>query len=63
MDIGYFRMPYSNQMFANDFSQEYYDHDLMKKNRSSAIAAAKAATKWGIILGKPNQYVLSCLNP
>ena len=50
-------------MFAIAFSQEYYDHDLMKKNRSSAIAAAKTATKWGIILGKPNQYCLSYVHP
>ena len=34
------------------FSQEYYDHTLMKKNRSTAIETAKNAQKWGIILGK-----------
>jgi len=42
---------YRYDPYSKVFSQEYYDHDLMKKNRSSAIAAAKTAAKWGIILG------------
>ena len=33
------------------FSQEYYDHDLMKSNRQKAIAAAAGAECWGLILG------------
>jgi len=42
---------YRYDPYSKVFSQEYYDHDLMKKNRSNAISLAKNSKKWGIILG------------
>ena len=33
------------------FSQEYYDHDLMKANRHGAIVRAAEADTWGLVLG------------
>ena len=33
------------------FSQEYYDHDLMKANRHGAIVKAAEADTWGLVLG------------
>jgi len=37
--------------YSKVFSQEYYDHELMKRNRKSAIEAASQANTWGLILG------------
>jgi len=37
--------------YSKIFSQEFYDHELMKGNRKSAIETAKSSLKWGIILG------------
>jgi len=37
--------------YSKVFSREYYDHDLMKKNRKSAIEKAITADTWGLILG------------
>ena len=37
--------------YSKVFSEEFYDHDLMRKNRSGAIEAASKARTWGIILG------------
>merc|ERR1719167_1255013 len=37
--------------YSKVFSQEYYDHDLMKKYRKSAIEKAITADTWGLILG------------
>ena len=39
-------------MIMSIFSEEGYDHELMKKNRLEAINQAKDAKTWGIILGK-----------
>lgn len=36
--------------YSKVFSQEYYDHDLMKSNRKDAIQAASEAHTWGLIL-------------
>ena len=36
--------------YSKVFSQEYYDHDLMKENRREAIQAASEADTWGLIL-------------
>ena len=36
--------------YSKVFSQEYYDHDLMKANRREAIQAASQADTWGLIL-------------
>ena len=33
------------------FTEEFYDHELMRKNRKNAIEKAAAADKWGVILG------------
>ncbi len=33
------------------FSEEFYDHALMKSNRKAAIDKASKAKTWGIILG------------
>ena len=33
------------------FSQEFYDHELMKRNRHEAIGRAAEADTWGLILG------------
>lgn len=37
--------------YSKIFSQEYYDHELMKKNRLSAIETARESDSWGLILG------------
>jgi len=37
--------------YSKIFSQEYYDHDLMKKNRKNAIEKAMETDTWGLILG------------
>lgn len=37
--------------YSKVFSQEYYDHDLMKNNRKAAIDTASQAETWGLILG------------
>jgi len=42
---------YRYDPYSKVFSQEYYDHDLMKSNRQKAIAAAAGAECWGLILG------------
>ena len=33
------------------FSEEFYDHELMKKNRLHAVETAKQSQTWGLILG------------
>ena len=37
--------------YSKVFSREYYDHDLMKKNRKNAIEKAVESQTWGLILG------------
>ena len=37
--------------YSKVFSQEYYDHELMKRNRHEAIERAAGADTWGLILG------------
>jgi len=37
--------------YSKIFSEEFYDHELMKKNRQNAIKSAAKADTWGIILG------------
>lgn len=37
--------------YSKIFSEEFYNHDLMKKNRKNAIESATKADTWGIILG------------
>ena len=39
------------------FSQEYYDHELMKRNRHEAIERAAEADTWGLILGTLGRQV------
>ena len=42
---------YRYDPYSKVLSREYYDHDLMKKNRHQAIETAKQADTWGLILG------------
>lgn len=42
---------YRYDPYSKVFSQEYYDHDLMKRNRKAAIETASGADTWGLILG------------
>jgi len=42
---------YRYDPYSKVFSREYYDHDLMKKNRKNAIEKAVEAPTWGLILG------------
>jgi len=42
---------YRYDPYSKVFSREYYDHDLMKKNRKNAIEKAVEAQTWGLILG------------
>lgn len=42
---------YRYDPYSKVFSQEYYDHELMKKNRHEAIERAAGADTWGLILG------------
>jgi len=42
---------YRYDPYSKVLSREYYDHDLMKKNRQQAIETAKQADTWGLILG------------
>ena len=37
--------------YDKKFTEEFYDHELMRKNRKDAIEKAAAADKWGVILG------------
>ena len=37
--------------YSKVFSEEFYDHALMKSRRKEAIDSAKNAQNWGIILG------------
>lgn len=37
--------------YSKKFTEEFYDHKLMKKNRRGAIEKARGAKSWGIILG------------
>jgi len=37
--------------YSKVFTEEFYDHELMRKNRKNAIEKAAAADKWGVILG------------
>ena len=39
-------------MIMNMFSEEGYDHELMKRNRLNAINQARNSKTWGIILGE-----------
>jgi len=42
---------YRYDPYSKVFSREYYDHDLMKKNRREAIEKAASCDTWGLILG------------
>jgi len=42
---------YRYDPYSKVFSREYYDHELMKKNRKYAIEKAVEAETWGLILG------------
>jgi len=52
--------------YSKIFSEEFYDHELMKKNRQEAISTACKADTWGIILGtlgrQGNPKILSHLS-
>lgn len=37
--------------YSKVLSQEYYDHDLMRRNRQGAIQQARESSTWGLILG------------
>lgn len=37
--------------YSKMFSEEFYDHSLMKANRRNAIEVAKSSSTWGLILG------------
>lgn len=37
--------------YDKKFTEEFYDHELMKNNRKAAIESAKSAHKFGVILG------------
>ena len=39
------------------FTEEFYDHELMRKNRKEAIEKAANADKWGLILGTLGRQV------
>jgi len=56
---------YRYDPYSKVFSQEYYDHELMKKNRREAIRKAVDSDSWGLILGtlgrQGNPNVLSHL--
>lgn len=42
---------YRYDPYSKVFSREYYDHDLMKKNRKTEIERARDGKTWAIILG------------
>jgi len=42
---------YRYDPYSKVLSREYYDHELMRKNRQKAIDTAKQADTWGLILG------------
>ena len=50
--------------YEKKFTEEFYDHELMRKNRKEAIEKAAAADKWGVILGtlgrqaSMNEYIV-----
>lgn len=37
--------------YSKVFSREYYDHEAMRALRLQAIAEARLARRWGLILG------------
>lgn len=37
--------------YSKEFSQEFYEHEQMKKNRQGAISTASKASRFGLILG------------
>jgi len=37
--------------YSKEFTREYYEHDLMKKNRLAAVNTASKSSKFGLILG------------
>nr|CAG4647502.1 EOG090X0GO2 [Megafenestra aurita] len=42
---------YKYDPYSKILTQEYYDHDQMKKNRQTAITKAASGSKFGLILG------------
>lgn len=48
---------YKYDPYDKKFTQEFYDHELMKSNRQSAIKIAAKASKFGIILGTLGRQV------
>ena len=42
---------YRYDPYSKVLSREYYDHELMRKNRQNAIETAKQTDTWGLILG------------
>ena len=44
--------------YSKKFTQEYYEHEEMKKNRLAAITTASKASKFGLILGTLGRQVL-----
>ena len=42
---------YRYDPYNKEFTREYYDHELMRRNRSSEIERARQGKTWGIILG------------
>ena len=42
---------YRYDPYSKVLSREYYDHELMRKNRQKAIETAKQTDTWGLILG------------
>ena len=42
---------YQYDPYSKKFTREYYDHELMRKTRRSAISEASSAKRFGLILG------------
>lgn len=51
--------------YAKKFTEEFYDHESMRKSREDAIAQSVNASRFGIILGtlghQGSPKVLDCL--
>lgn len=48
---------YKYDPYSKILTQEYYDHDQMKKNRQTAITKAASGSKFGLILGTLGRQV------
>ena len=48
---------YKYDPYNKEFTQEYYEHDQMKKNRQTAINTAATGSRFGLILGTLGRQV------